>query len=130
SRSPMMPEPTTALSNSDVPKASDANLRPKVIAMKPSGTAARSATALRLRRPNKSTHEFTVDVGRNRIDIDSLARQKGACIFDVINTRRLDGDVFKTSSGEFRLVFVLFERTRDATDPQQDSIADLRRHRA
>src|SRR5580658_7116493 len=64
SRSPMMPEPTTAARRKAVPSAS--------------ATARRTTTLLRgwLNSADKCAHEFVLHLRRDRVDIDAFAGQE------------------------------------------------------
>src|ERR1700680_1474709 len=88
SRSPMMPEPTTAASRKAVPSAS---------------ATARRATALlrsRFNRAGKTPPEFVFHLWRDTVHVDALARQELPRVLDAVNSGWLDIYGFKSGFGE------------------------------
>ena len=79
----------------------------------------------RLDRADEGAHELAVDLRSDGIDIDALAGEKFAGIFDVIDSRRFDVNLFETGGGRFGAIFVFFQRARDTTNPQQNILADF-----
>ena len=47
---------------------------------------------LRLRRAHERAHELAVDLGRERVDVESFASEELARVFDVVDAGRLDAD--------------------------------------
>src|ERR1700728_3788670 len=83
SRSPMIPEPTTAASRKAVPKAS--------------ATTRRATALLRVRfhGADASAHELVFHLRRDRVHADAFACEKLSCIVDVVDAGRLNVDQVK-----------------------------------
>src|SRR2546423_12064885 len=126
-RSPMMPDPTMAASNSAVPNPSDATRRANVMR---SGAALRPTARARFHRTNESAHEFSVHLRSDGLHVDAFACEKLFRVLQTVDTGRLQFDLLESGSREFAPIFVLFERPRNAANPQENTSADLRKHLA
>ena len=115
SRSPMMPEPTTAASRNAVPSASAAMRRAGVM----SSSRERSRLA-GFRSANKRAHKFAFDLWSDCVHIDALPVQKSSRVLDVVNARRLNLDAVKTSLRELGHVFIVLKAP--AMQPTHSSI--------
>src|SRR5271155_1892137 len=94
------------------------------------GWAAAGFLWLRLHGAHECTHELSVYLGRNRIHVDVLAAEELPSVLYAVDSRRLDLNVLESSRCEFGAIFVFFEGTRNAADPQKHTLANLRRHLA
>src|SRR5215831_20318335 len=83
-----------------------------------------------LYRANEGAHELAFDLWRKRIDVDALPSKKLPRILDRVDPRRLDADRAKSGRHQLVPIVLLAQRTGDATDPQQDLLAQLARHLA
>src|ERR1700690_2937491 len=98
-RSPMIPEPTTAASNSAVPAVSETGLRAMV------GTS--STGGNRLDGPNKCAEKLPVHLRGDRVYVNALTAEKCPGIRDPVDPRRLDTDLLESRRLQLRLVLVL-----------------------
>src|SRR3981081_4340156 len=117
-RSPMMPEPTTAISRKAVPNASVAARR----------TTASLLCADGFDGADERAHEFSIYLRRKRVDIDSLPRQKFAGIFRAVDACRLKSNLLKSGAAQLAAILALLQRSGDAAHPRQHALPNLRRH--
>src|SRR6516225_5986625 len=111
SRSPMMPDPTTAARSKQVPTPSATNFRDsEFAAARPIGcvmivgrqgertrrsrlAATRVTAGGRLLRSDEGTGEASFDLGRESVHIEAIRRQEGAGILDAIDPPGFELDV-------------------------------------
>src|SRR5277367_801157 len=78
-----------------------------------------------LRGTYEGAENFSVYLGRDRIHVDVVAGEKFASVFHAIEVGRLDLDIFKSGLLEFAAVFIFFERSGYAANPEQDTAANF-----
>src|SRR6185295_1797316 len=89
-----------------------------------------AAGLLRLHGAYESAYELAVHLRRNCININVLACKKFTGVFDVVYPRRFEIDLFESSRRQFAAIVVLFQCPRNAADPQQHILPNLREHLA
>jgi hypothetical protein len=77
-----------------------------------------AATSRGLGRSNKRANKPALYLTYKRIHIEAAPRQETACVFDAVDSRRLDTDVFKTGSGKLRHVLVVTQGSCDTAYPK------------
>src|SRR5579871_100113 len=90
--------------------------------------ARRAAAGLRFNGADEGAHEFAVDLRRDFVDVDALTGEKLAGVFDAIDARGFEIDLIESDGPELGAIFVLLERTGDATDPGEHALANFGRH--
>jgi hypothetical protein len=85
---------------------------------------------LRLHRPHECAHELSVYLRRNRIHIDVLTGKELTSVLYAVNSGWLNLNFLEASGRELAAIFVFFEGTRNAANPQKHTLANLRRHLA
>src|SRR5689334_1872380 len=95
---------------------------PQQCAAPVSCTTARSTATHGFSGADEGTHEFTLDLWRDLVYIDSLPAKESPCVLDIVNARGVDVDVGKTSLRQLRNVFVILKRTGDTSNPQQHAL--------
>jgi hypothetical protein len=118
--SAMIPEPTTAARRKAVPRHSATTRRGRVIKEKEFlGAAAGGAASSRgLGRSKKGADELAFHLSGQRTHVEAPHRQEAASVFDAVNPRGLDTDIFKTGSGKLCHVFVGAQGSGDTTYPK------------
>src|SRR2546430_1841253 len=118
--------PYTTLFRS-VPNPSDATRRANVMR---SGATLRSTARTWFHRPNKGAHEFSVHLRSDCLHVDAFTCEKLFRVLQTVDTGRLQFDLLKSSRRQSAPIFVFFQRSRDAANPQENTPADLRKHLA
>src|SRR5215469_7646788 len=90
--------------------------------------ASRRTAKLWFDRADECAQELPIDLRCYRIDIDVLGVEKVTGVFDPIDPRWLNINLLESGRCEFRSVLVLFHRSSDAADTQQDVLANLRQN--
>src|SRR5580658_293440 len=111
SRSPMMPEPTTAASSKAVPIAS--------------ATARRTTTLLcsGFHGADERAHDLAIHHRGYCVNVDALPAQKCPCVLDVVYPCRFNVDVVETCLGELGDIPPIFQRSGNAADPQEHALS-------
>jgi hypothetical protein len=89
--------------------------------------AARSIP-LGLQGTHEGAHELAVHLRRKRIHIDVLAGKKLASVLYAVYSGWLNLNVLEPGRRKFGAIFIFFESTRNAANPEKDTTANLRRH--
>ena len=85
-------------------------------------TARRSL--LRLHSPHEGTHELPINLGSDGIEIDVLSGQELTSVLYPIDSGRLDINLLETSRCELAAIFVFFESTRNAANPEKHALTN------
>src|SRR5579859_3119593 len=105
-----------------------------MVELRTSLAARRSAARLRrfrrhrLDRSHKCAQKLAVHLSGERFHIQTLFHQELARVFDPVNACRFDLDFLKSRSGELVPVFGFLESSRDASNPKQNTLPNLRRY--
>jgi hypothetical protein len=66
---------------------------------------------------DEGAHEFFIGFAGESVNIEALAGEEFTGVFDAVDARGLDGDLFEAGGLQLRAVIILFERARNAADP-------------
>src|SRR6267154_3167122 len=92
-------------------------------------TAAGWATACRLRFglscANERAQKLTIHLWRNRVDINSLPRQKLPGVFGAVDAGRLNLYLVESGGNQLVAVIIFFEGYRHATHPRHYDLSNL-----
>jgi hypothetical protein len=84
--------------------------------------------SLRLHGPHECAHELAVYLRRNRIHVYILSGKEFASVFYAVNSGWLNLNFLESSGREFGVIFVFFEGTRNAANPEKHALANLWQH--
>src|SRR6202041_450400 len=77
---------------------------------------------------DEGAEEFAVHLRSDGVNVETLAGKKFAGVFDAINARGFNLGFRKSSVLEFAEIIVFFESARDASDPEENALANFGKH--
>src|SRR4029077_1407297 len=77
---------------------------------------------------DERTHDFSIHLGSESVNIDSPPCEEFANVFRAIDAGRFKVDLFKSSGSKLAAKFVLLQCSSDTTDPGEYALANLREH--
>src|ERR1035438_6902876 len=69
---------------------------------------------------DKGAHEFAVDLGADRVHVDSRLGEELAGVLDAVDTGGFEGDPVEAGGGDLGQILVFFERAGNAADPRSE----------
>src|SRR5690348_8412961 len=88
------------------------------------GWSAASCLRRRFYRADEGAHELSVHLRSDGVNIDAMAGEEFAGVFDAIDASGFEGYLLEAGGGEGAAVFVFFQCACDTADPEENVLAN------